>query len=468
MDQKFANRSLIKEESMKLSERGAIRSAIADGGFHLYPAGRLMELLLASLNGDNMRGDFDPSTTVEKISRVRGPLDPIAADLFQRDMDLLKTRLKTMEPEYDIESVFDRMMQAAPDMAKRYYGIEGFEALRPKVVEYFFEGYNDLYKDGDWFAFNVNQAESKELTVPVGTYFKRDQVSPGHPEFTAMHEANHAMQERAFTPEGVHHYVPWLDEGLADAMARMMLVRATGDWKLMSKLKRFKSEVEVTDPRKSTYHYGEETALLMLIRGRLPFVKAFMGARRREPYSIDYNFLGEAIKEGVDPHVAVVQSYKGGLERSFLKKIERDETKFRKDADLDNSDLKVLSMFMASERPACLSPAEYKAAIWITGEIQKNPCEHHVPSDAVPSNPNQESLIPCSSLAADIWKKIAGLETKIVVKDSSVPSELKEGIAHLTAKYFILKKTIGDELVYEPYGGGLPYRLGSGEIRCTY
>ncbi|MFH1829270.1 MAG: hypothetical protein ABH871_00640 [Pseudomonadota bacterium] len=445
---------------MKLSERGAMRSAIADGGFHVYPAGRLMELVLAGLSADDLRGDFNPATTIDKMSQTKGPDDPLASKLFHLDIDLLKSRLSTMEPDYDIEGVFDRMMQAAPDMAKRYYGIDGFEPCRPKIVEYFFEGYNELYKDGDWFAFNVSTPESKELSVPVGTYFKRDQVSPGHPEMTAMHEANHAMQERAFTPEGVHHYVPWLDEGLADAMARMMLVRATSDWTLMSKLKRFKSELEVTDPRKSTYHFGEETAILMLMRGRIPFIKAFMAARRREPYSIDYNFLGEAIKEGVDPHVAVVQAYKGDQERSFLKRIERDETKFRKDADLDGTDLKVLSMFMASERPACISPAEYKAALWITEEVKKTPCEHWVPGE--------NSLVPCSSVGGDVWKKTAGLETKIVVKDSSVPFELKDGIAKLTAKYFILKKTIGDELVYEPYGGGLPYRLGTGEIRCTY
>lgn len=416
---------------MRLSERGAVRRAIAEGGFHLYPAGRLLDFIKAGLTDDELRADFDAATTPEKVLRAKEPEGENAREVFKKDLGLLAKRLGKMDAEYNIELAFDRMMEAAPAMARRYYGIEEFEAPRPKVVEYFFEGYNDLYRDGDWFAFNVNSVESKEMGVPVGTYFKRDQVTPGHPEFVSMHEANHAMQERAFLSKDAHHYVPWFDEGMADAFSRMMLVRATGDWKLMKLLKRLKSEVEVTDPRKATYHFGEETATLMLLRGRLPFAKAFMAARKREPHSIDYSLLGQAIREGVDPHIAVVQAYKGSLEKSFLKKIERDETKFRKEADLDGGDLKALTMFLATERPACLEPAEYNAALWIADEVQSS---------------EGENLIP----------------------EQSVLEGHRTGVAKLAAKYFIVKKEVEGNVVFDPFGGGLPYRLGIGEIRCSY
>ncbi len=416
---------------MRLSERGAIRRAIAGGGFHLYPAGRLLDLIKAGLQGDELRSDFSRELTPEKVLRAKEPEGVHAREIFKDDIELLAGRLREMDGEYDIERAFDKMMEAAPAMARRYYGIEGFEAQRPKVVEYYFEGMNDLYKDGDWFAFNVNSVESKEMGVPVGTYFKRDQVTPGHPEFVSLHEANHAMQEKAYLPADVQHYVPWLDEGLADAMARMMLVRATADWKLMGLLKRLRTEVEVTDPRKATYHFAEETAALMLIRGRLPFVKAFMSARKREPHSIDYGSMGRAIRDGVDPHIAAIQAYRGNLEKSFQKKLERDETRFRKEADLDGNDLRALMMFLATERPSCLTPSEYKAALWISDAAKGAGAEGTVPQEAVPEG-------------------------------------FMDGISELAAKYFVVKKEIDGKVVYDPGGGGLPHRLGIGEIRCSY
>jgi hypothetical protein len=455
---------------MRLSERGAIRRAIAEGGIHLYPAGRLMDFIKGGLSGDELRGNFDKATTAEKVTRADGPEDANARKIFQRDIGLISERLSKMEPDYDIESVFDRMMEAAPAMAKRYYGLDEFEAPRPKVLEYYFEGFSELYKDGDWFAFNVNHSESKEMNVPIGTYFKRDQVTPGHPELVSMHEANHAMQERAFLSKDGHHYVPWLDEGMADAFARMMLVRATGDWKLMELLKRLRTEIEVMDPRKATYHFGEETVILMLMRGRLPFAKAMMSARKREPYSIDYGLFGQAIRAGVDPHIALVQSYKGHLEKSFLKKMERDETKFRKEADFDGTDLKALAMFLASERPACLEPSEFTAALWISERVTGAPKEQFIPSDALPKAAEAEEvkLVTCSEVPDNAWEKTPGLETKVVVRESSIPDEHKAGIAKLAAKYFVVKKEVAGEVVYDPYGGGLPHRLSVGEIRCSY
>ncbi len=409
---------------MRLSERGAIRSAIADGGFHLYPAGRLLELIQAAFPGDGLRGDFDPAATAEKVGRVQGPSDPQAAAIFARDRELLLQRLLAIPPEYDIEAVFDRMMEAVPAMARRYYGIEGFAAPRPRVLEYYFEGMNDLYRDGDWFAFNVSKAESAELSVPVGTYFKRDQVAPGHPEFVALHEANHAMQELTALPEGRHHYVPWLDEGMADVMARMMLLRATGDEPMMLKLKRFRTEIEISDPRKATYHYGEETAALLLLRGRLPFLRALMAARRRDPEGIDWNALAVMLREGIDPHVAAVKSCRHLPSAAWLKRLERDEVRFRSQGDLDATDLRSLTLFLATERPACLPAGEYAAALWLAARTE--------------------------------------------VREAEVPEELREGAAALAAKYFVIKKEVAGEKVYDPAGGGLPYRLGCGELRCAY
>lgn len=409
---------------MRLSERGAIRSAIADGGFHLYPAGRLLELIQAAFPGDALRADFDPAAAVEKVGGVQGPAEPHAAAIFAQDRELLLQRLRIIPPEYDIEAVFDRMMEAVPAMARRYYGIDDFVAPRPRVLEYYFEGINDLYRDGDWFAFNVSKAESVELSVPVGTYFRRDQVAPGHPEFVSLHEANHAMQELTSLPEGRHHYVPWLDEGMADVLARMMLLRATGDEAMMLKLKRFRTEIEISDPRKVTYHYGEETAALLLLRGRLPFLRALMASRRRDPDGIDWSGFAVLLRQGIDPHIAVVKACRHDPSAAWLKRLERDEARFRNQGDLDALDLRSLTLFLATERPACLPAGEYAAALWLA--------------------PRGE------------------------VREDEIPEDLREGASALAAKYFVIKKEVDGERAYDPAGGGLPYRLGYGELRCAY
>lgn len=423
---------------MILSERGAIASAIAGGGFHLYPAGRLIEMVKKELEEDDLCGNFDPKGTAEKIAQIRGPKDPAAGSIFKKDLALLCERLSKIAPEYDIEAVFDKMQAAVPAMARRYYGLENFEAPRPQVLEYFFEGYNDLYKDGDWFAFNVNRSESVELGVPIGTYFKRNQISPGLPEFSVFHEANHAMQDLCYLHEGINHYIPWMDEGLADIFGRIMLFRATGDESIITKVKTLKCEVEVTDPRKVTYHYGEETMALMLLRGRLPFVRALMQARKREPFAIDWNLLAGKTKLGWDPHIAIVSAYTGRNADAFRKRVERDETKFRKEADLDQQDLRIIQMFLASEPPASLPADEYSAALWLADEIARS------------AGPNSE------------------LSIKSVIKVEDVPGEYREGAERLAAKYFIIKKQAGESTVYEPYGGGLPYRLCTGELRTSY
>lgn len=424
-------------------------------------------MIKAGLAGDDLSGDFDPQATAHKLERACGPSGPDAGELFRLDIDLLTKRLASVSPDYDIEPVFTKMMEATPELARRYYGIEGFEPTRPRILEYFFEGLNDLYKDGDWFAFNVNSAESLELGVPVGTYFKRNQVTPGHPEFVTLHEANHAMQEKTYLGKGPNHYVPWFDEGLADAMSRMMLVRATGDWKLMELLKALKTEVEVTDARKATYHFSEEIAALMLIRGRLPFVRALMQARSREPYAIDYSFLAQSIRAGVDPHVAAIQSYKGHLERSFFNKLERDEAKFRKDGDLDGHDLRALTMFIGTERPACLEPNEYRAALWLADAVGPSKDQHALVKTDITGD-TSGVLVPCSSVSEAAWEKDPSLAIRVVVRQSEVPEAVVQGAKALAAKYIVITKEVGGEAVFDPFGGGLPYRLGAGEIRCSY
>ncbi len=459
---------------MQLSERGAIRSAIADGGFHLYPAGHLVEIIQEGLAGDGLRDNFDPTTTPAKVMRVAGP-EGHARAIFERDRALLCERLERMSPDYDIESVFTRMMAAAPAMAKRYYGIDDFSVPHPKVVEYFFEGYNDLYKDGDWFAFNVNSAEAKELDVPIGIYFKRDQVSPGHPELTTLHEANHAMQDAAGLAAAGHHYIPWMDEGFADALGRCMLARATEDWELIAKLKASRMEVEVTDPRKVTYHYGEETAALILLRGRLPFFRALLKARAREPFAIDWNTFACRIKEGFDPHVALATSYRGKKPEAFRKQFDREESQFRKEPDFDQMDLRVLSLFLATQAPACIPTDEYEAALWLTAAVNERPCPYPVDPSAVPEELRAkipawrgDAPIPAETIPVELWEKAPILATKIVIPEGDVPHELNAGVAALAAKYFILKRSIGGVTVYEPYGGGLPYRMATGEVRCAY
>lgn len=460
---------------MRLSERGAIRCAIADGGFHLYPAGRLIDLIQGELSGDPLQGDFDPQAMCEKLARVQGPPAPEAQGLFRKDMGLLLERLRAMSPDYDIEAVFDRMMAAIPALARRYYGLADFEAPRPKVVEYYFEGASESYRDGDWFAFNVNRAESREMGVPVGTYFKRSQVSPGLPEYVALHEANHAMQDACYLTGELHTYIPWMDEGLADALGRMMLFRATGDESLIAKVKRFRTEVDVTDPRKVTYHYGEETAAMLLLRGRLPFVRALFSVRRRDPFTVDWSLFACKIKDGWDPHIALVTAYRGAKADAFRKRLEREETAFRKEADLDQSDLRILQMFLSTQPPACLSPAEYAASLWLAGEVAKRPCPHPVDPHAIPSELrpkipgwSEEALIPWAEVPAIVHERAPELSIKILIREGDVPEGMREAANALAAKYFVLKRGVGGTTVFEPYGGGLPYRLGTGEIRCSY
>lgn len=460
---------------MKLSERGAINSAIADGGFHLYPAGKLMNIIKAGLEGDALQGDFDPTSTAEKLKRVSGPSDSDERDIFEKDLTLLVDRLSGMSPDYDIERVFAGMPESLPALAKRYYGIDNFESTKPSIVEYYFEGYTDIYKDADWSAFNVNSYEAKDLNVPVGIYFKRSQVTPGIPEYVCMHEANHVMQEAVALPRGYHSYIPWMDEGFADAIGRMMLFRATEDETLIKKVKTFRTEVDVIDPRKVTYHYGEQTAIMTLIRGRLPFARTLMGVRQNEPFSVNWNLYANLIREGIDPHIAIVKAYIGKKLDAFRKKLERDEKKFRGEADLDQTDLRILSNFIATQAPATLDALEYKASLWITEEATKRPNPHFVDPEIIPekfrgkvSGWNEKEATPAGAIPSEVWEKAPETNLKILIAETDIPEQFKEGINKLAAMYFVIRRPIGEKMYFEPYGGGLPYRLGTGELRCGY
>jgi len=460
---------------MILSERGAIRTSIAEGGFHLYPAGRFLDYIREALTGDDLKGNFDPVRTIEKIKAVSLPQEEHIRFIFEKDFTLLCSRLQEQDAEYRIEAVFAKMAENLPAMAKRYYGIDGFEPLTPKIVEYYFEGHNDLYKNADWFAFNVNEAESRELQVPVGTYFKRDQVSPASTEFAVLHEANHAMQERAALPPGVHHYVPWLDEGTADIFGRMMLFATTQNENLLHKIKIFRTEIEVTDPRKVTYHYGEETVALLLLRGRLPLIKALFKARKESPYDIDWNHLASAIKHGIDPHIAIINAYRGSKKDAFQKRLERDETAFRKESDFNQGDLRILSMFLATQAPATLPAPEYRAALWLSEEALKEPSPYFLDPLAIPEGLRSQvtdwkadAPLLISQIPGTILKKVPGIKTKIVLPKEVVPESFRAGADSLANNYFIIKRRIGDQEVLEPYGGGLPYRLGSCELRCAW
>jgi len=367
------------------------------------------------------------------------------------------------------------MDRALPSMAKRYYGIDNFEPTKASIVEYYFEGHKDLYKDADWSAFNVNSMEAKDLGVPVGIYFKRNQVAPGIPEYVCMHEANHVMQEAVAIPKGYHSYVPWMDEGFADAFGKMMLFRATEDETLIRKVKTFRTEIDVTDQRKVTYHYGEETAILTLIRGRLPFTRALLGTRQREPFSVNWDGYANLIKEGIDPHVALIKAYVGKKPDVFKKTIEREEKKFRGENDLDQMDLRILTTFLATQAPATLNALEYKTSLWITEEALRKPNPHFVDPEIIPEkfrgkvqNWNVNEATPAGNIPAEVWQKAPEANVRILIPESSIPEHFKDSINKLAAMYFVLKRQIGEKFYFDPYGGGLPYRLGTGEVRCSY
>jgi hypothetical protein len=460
---------------MILSERGAIGAAIADGGFHLYPAGRIMDMIKQALPGDLLKGNFDPQRTINKVNSVPLPADEHARAVFEEDKSLLCSRLSELDTEYDIQSAFSKMSVSMPMLAKKYYGIEGFEPPAPQIVEYFFEGHNDLYRDADWIAFNVNRAESQELNVPVGAYYKRDRVSPGLTEFSVFHEANHAMQEIASLPPGVHHYVPWLDEGLADIIGRMMLFAVTENEKLLKRIKNFKTEIEVTDNRKTSYHYSEETAGLLLMRGRLPLVKALLKARKEYAFEIDWSELARSIKGGTDPHIGIVNAYKGSKKDTFHKKLTRDESNFRQEADLNQSDLKALTMFLACHPPAVVSALEYRAARFFMEEISNASLPHFIDPMAIPEGLRAniaewkaDAALPAAQLTENVRKKLEGIEGRIAIRAEDIPGHLIPGADALANKYFVIKRKIGDAVFYEPFGGGLPFRMGSGEIRCAW
>lgn len=459
---------------MKLSERGALRAALADGRYAVYPAGRLLELVTKTLGGDALRDDFEPERTVAKLEKARGELSGAGAEVVLADLAQLAERVATLPVSYDIDAVFDAMMAAVDAMAKRYYGVEGIVVPRPRVVEYYFEGFSELYRDGDWFAFNVSQAESLELGVPVGTFFKRSQVSPGQAEFTAFHEANHVMQEAAMLPEGVHQYVPWLDEGLADALGRLMLLRATKDEQLLGRVRAFRTEIEVTDPRKVTYHHGEQTALLLLLQGGLPLCKSLMRVRRAEPFSVDWAALARQLRAGAEPRAAVSEAAQADARVRVKSFLAHGEERFRGLGELDDLDRKAIRAFLGTQPPACIPAAEYEAARWLAAQLEGERGRLWLDPAAVPEAERakvdgwrEDAPLRPAAVPAELWQKAPALELKLLVARDDVPAAMREAADKLGAQYFVIKRQIGQTLVYEPHGGGLPCRLATGEVRCA-
>ena len=79
-----------------------------------------------------------------------------------------------------------------------------------------------------------------------------------------------------------------------------------------------------------------------------------------------------------------------------------------------------------------------------------------------------DKLVPGTSMTDAVWKKANGLSIKALIPETEIPSHFKDGVAKLASMYFILKREVGGSVVYEPYGGGLPYRIETGEVRYAY
>jgi len=55
-----------------------------------------------------------------------------------------------------------------------------------------------------------------------------------------------------------------------------------------------------------------------------------------------------------------------------------------------------------------------------------------------------------------------------VIREGDVPEGMRTAAEALSAKYLILKRTIGGTTVFEPYGGGLPIGWASAKIRLRH
>lgn len=450
---------------MKLSERGALNSVVMDGGYHTYPAGRLVEMIKAGNPADDMRGDFDPVKTVGKIKSIPLTGDEHRINVLKHDFDIMCKRLEKLSPTYDIESVITKMSADLPAMARHYFAIENYKPVPGHVVEYYFEGFNDSFKEWDYIAFNIDPNESIEYNVPVGIYFKRDHVMPGFPEFVVMHENIHQFTANASLNRGTIHYVPWFNEGFGDALGFLMLYRTTKDLSLMSKCKNKMMEVDLLDSRKATYHYESHIAATVMSRGGLPFTKAFLKAKETYPDGFNWGKIAKNLLNGHGAIESVVDGYKG-IKDEIKRELLKWEESFKKDGDFDQDDRLMLNYFLDRQGPATLEPANYNLVLWIMNELKTNPGAHYVHKDIVGIGSSNKTLIPISDIPKDDWLNAPAGHNYFLIKEASIPAHLREAVPKIAGYFFIVKKEYDGEICYDIYAGGLPYRFDSGELRC--
>lgn len=450
---------------MILSERGAIKAAICDGNYHIYPAAKLIEHIKSRLPGEDFRGDFNREKIIAKIRSVSIEGDSRTKAILKEDLDSLCTRLKKIDPEYDIESIFKKMEQSLPEMAMRYFGIRDYKPVKTEVIEYFFEGYNDVYKDADWNAFNVDEAESKEYNVPVGIYFKRSQVAPGYPEYVVMHENVHQFTAPASMDELTHYYVPWVMEGFADTFGFLMLYRATKDFELVRRTKKLALEFDVMDSRKATYHFESNIASLFTSSAGLPFTKAFLDIIARDRRNLDFTGIGNSLMAGVGAFDAVITGYTGDEREAFKKHLRTSEEEYKSAGDFNDDDRMMLRYFSSREAPSTLKPPEYRAAIWLVKELMENTGAHYVHTKLLDGKYGGE-LVKIGAIGEAAWKAVPKGHNSFLVLKDDIPPDLQEAAETLGNYFFIVKKEFSGKVYFDVYGGGLPYRVGTGEIRC--
>lgn len=450
---------------MILSERGAIKAAICDGGYHIYPAAKIVAYIKDHLPNEEFRGDFDPKKTVKKIRSVKIEGDEHTKTVITEDINLLCSRLQKMDPEYNIESVFKKMSADLPKMAKLFFNIDGYKPVHTQVVEYFFEGYNTLYKDADWNAFNVDAAESKEYNVPIGIYFKRSQVAPGYPEYVVLHENVHQFTASSRMDNTTHYYVPWIDEGFADTFGYLMLYKTTKDLGLVSRTKYLAVEFDVLDSRKATYHYETAIASQFISNGGLPFTKAFLKVLSTELPNLDLSEIGRSVLKGKTSITATIDGFLGENKNEFRERLLRYQAEFSSQGNFDDDDLKILRFFSLTQAPATLNPPEYRAAIWLINELNNNTESHYLHSKFLPNN-EQNEIIQIKTVGKKSWDKLPKGHNSFLVCRDDIPSDLQAPIDALGNYFFVVKKEYNGKTYYDVFGGGLPYRMSTGELRC--
>ncbi len=445
---------------MQLSERAAIVSAIVDGKFHIYPAGKLMELIKKTCSGDRLDADFDRVRTVEKIKKISlSQFDADTKAILEDDLTALCKILAEMDNKYDFEGEIAAITSKLPPLADLYFGIKNFKSEPVVMVEYYFEGYNDLYKNSDWYAFNVDPVESAQMKVPVAAYYKRSWIMPFSTPHSIIHENIHQMQALSIIPKGEHRYVPWFDEGMADVVSLMMFYKITNDRKRFFKIKKFMSEVEVLATRKATYAYAFRLFGRLIGMAGWPFFRALAEIYGKYYFDIDLNVLADGIIQGVEPRDLIGRTYKGAEKNAFEREFGEIEKKHLKSGGIEEKDLEVLNIFAVMQPPAALSAAEYRAALWFNEQVTKF-AEKHL------AKVELDKLQPVKDFSSEARNKIAGFNEKVVVLEKDIPAELKAGAEELGNKYFAVKSEIGGKVIFDAWFGGLPFRLGCGEIRC--